>query len=209
MKIKVCGMTQIKQVEALEKMGVHYAGFIFYSKSPRYVLAHLSKSDIKKIGGNIKKVGVFVNEPLDSLLEIIDSAGLDIVQLHGDETPEYCSTVRKKVKVVKAFQVKSLDGLLENIRQYDAFVDMFLFDTPSIQYGGTGEKFDWNTIKDILVGKPFFLSGGISPDDFEQIEKFGLLPIANDLDALDLNSRFEKSPGIKDLELLESFFNKL
>lgn len=209
MKVKVCGMTQLAQVNALEKMGVDYAGFIFYPKSPRYVLSHLSKSDIKNLKGNIKKVGVFVNEPLESLLETIDTAGLDMVQLHGDETPEYSSKVARHTKVIKAFQVKSPAEMAEKFRQYNSSVDMFLFDTPSASYGGTGEKFDWNGIAKMDVEKPFLLSGGISVDDIESIEKFGHFLVADNLHAIDVNSRFEISPGVKNLEVLDIFLKKI
>lgn len=209
MKVKVCGMTQLAEVNALEKMGADYAGFIFYPKSPRYVLSHLSKFDIKNIQGNIKKVGVFVNEPFESLLETIDTAGLDMVQLHGDETPQYSSKVALHAKVIKAFQVKSLNEMTEKIKQYSSSVDMFLFDTPSANYGGTGEKFEWNDIAKMDVGKPFLLSGGISVDDVESVEKFGHFSVADNLHAVDVNSRFEISPGVKDLKMLDIFLKKI
>ena len=209
MKVKVCGLTQKAQVEALEKMGVHYAGFIFYPQSPRYVLRHLALSEIRLIDGNIKKVGVFVNEPLPSLQQIMVAAGLGVVQLHGDESVDYCKQVIGKASVVKAFQVKSRAEMLEKIDQYKDVVDCFLFDTPSVQYGGTGEKFDWNAIADIEVGKPFLLSGGISSEDIARIDNFHSFPIARDLLAIDVNSRFEVSPGIKDLVMVEEFLKQL
>lgn len=208
MKVKVCGLTQKAQVEALEKMGVHYAGFIFYPKSSRYVLQHLTLADIKTVGVHIQKVGVFVNEPLASLENIIVEAGLDIVQLHGDELVDYCKHVTGKAKLIKAFQVKSQTEMLEKIEQYKDVVDLFLFDTPSVQYGGTGEKFDWNAIAEIKVDKPFLLSGGISHEDIAKIDNFHSFPIAKDLWAIDVNSRFEVSPGVKDLVLLEQFLKQ-
>ncbi|MFT4205298.1 MAG: phosphoribosylanthranilate isomerase [Chitinophagaceae bacterium] len=209
MKVKVCGLTQKAQVEVLEKMGVHYAGFIFYPQSPRYVLNATAKDEIKSIGGNIQKVGVFVNEPLESLIDMIDACGLDIVQLHGDESPEYCRQVAQKTTIIKAFQVKSQSGIQEKVAQYKDVVDLFLLDTPSTAYGGTGEKFDWNDIAQLEIGKPFFLSGGISHKDVAILEKFNRFPIAKDLHAIDVNSCFETVPGIKDLRMLEDFFKQL
>jgi len=209
MKIKVCGLTQKSQVEALAKMGVQYAGFIFYPKSPRYVLRHMTLQDIQNIRYDVQKVGVFVNENLEKVLEMVDAAGLDMVQLHGDETPAYCKTISEHAKTIKAFQVKSQAAMLVHIAEYKNSVDLFLFDTPSSKYGGTGEKFDWNAIADWDLEKEFLLSGGISPQDIEKIDTFSQFPIAKDLHALDLNSQFETEPGVKDLALLENFLKKM
>ncbi|WP_447642234.1 MULTISPECIES: phosphoribosylanthranilate isomerase [Chitinophagaceae] len=209
MKVKVCGLTQKVQVEALAKMGVHYAGFIFYPKSPRYVLNVMTRSEIKSIDGSIQKVGVFVNESLENLIEIVASCSLDIVQLHGDESPGYCRQASQYVKVIKAFQVRNRTEMLDRIAQYKNCVDLFLFDTPSPAYGGTGEKFDWNAIADLNVGKSFLLSGGISAQDVDMLETFSSFPVAKDLHAIDINSRFETKPGVKDLVLLEKFLKQL
>lgn len=209
MKVKVCGLTQKAQVEALEKMGVQYVGFIFYPKSPRYVLDVMTPSEIKSIGGAMQKVGVFVNEPMANLIELVASCGLDIVQLHGDESPAYCQQASQYAKVIKAFQVKSQNEMQEKIIQYNNFADLFLFDTPSPAYGGTGEKFDWKSIAEMEIGKSFLLSGGIAHTDAAILEKFNSFPVAKDLHAIDVNSRFEIKPGVKDLAMLEEFLKQI
>lgn len=209
MKIKVCGLTKVQQVEALDSFGVDYAGFIFYAKSARYVLNSLSKSSIKNINNNIQKVGVFVNESLPDLLDIIEDTAINIVQLHGDETPEYCYNVSKYAKVIKAFQVVNADDLIEKSQKYGDSANMYLLDTPSKQYGGTGKKFDWNLLAEVKMNKHFLLSGGISPEDVDLIKEFKYIDFAKDLHAIDLNSRFETAPGIKDIALLDSFLKKI
>jgi phosphoribosylanthranilate isomerase len=168
MQFKVCGITSIDQATALQAMGVHYIGFIFYPSSKRYVLEKLSSPDLanfRPIG--VKKVGVFVNEPLDQLLHIVLEAGLDLVQLHGDETPDYCATVRQKVETIKVFRV---GAAVPDVTSYEAVVDHFLFDTDSALYGGTGQHFNWELIKGSTIPKPFFLSGGIGPNDVQGIQ---------------------------------------
>jgi phosphoribosylanthranilate isomerase len=145
MQFKVCGITNIAQANALQSMGVQYIGFIFYPSSKRYVLEKLSLDDLanfKPIG--VKKVGVFVNEPLDHLLQIVQAAGLDLVQLHGDESPEYCAEVRQKVATIKVFRV---GASVPDFAAYESVVDYFLFDTDSALYGGTGQHFNWELIK--------------------------------------------------------------
>ncbi len=209
MKVKICGLTQKSQVEALAKMGVHYAGFIFYPKSPRYVLHSMTEPEIKSIEGHIQKVGVFVNEQLEHLIELIGSCGLDIVQLHGDESLDYCKAASQYARVIKAFQVKNQTEMEEKIIQYRDCVDLFLFDTPSPKYGGTGEKFDWNTIANMEIGKPFLLSGGISDKDVDILVKFNSFPVAKDLHAIDLNSRFEIQPGVKNIDVLDTFLKQI
>jgi phosphoribosylanthranilate isomerase len=134
MQFKVCGITSIEQATALQAMGVHYIGFIFYPSSKRYVLEKLSLADLANFKPtDAKKVGVFVNEPLEQLLEIAQAACLDLVQLHGDESPEYCATVRQKVETIKVFRV---GASVPDVAAYESVVDHFLFDTDSTLYGG-------------------------------------------------------------------------
>ncbi|MCK9402272.1 MAG: phosphoribosylanthranilate isomerase [Chitinophagaceae bacterium] len=206
MRIKVCGMTSAGQVLQLDDMGVEFAGFIFYPKSPRYVYKFMSRPEIKKIKGRgINKVGVFVNAPLEEVLQAVDDCGLYLVQLHGDETPKYCEKIADYVTVVKAFRLREDENILWKVKDYRDIADMFLFDTEGAGYGGTGRKFDWKMLQGLNIGKPFFLSGGIEPGDTDKLKEFVKDPVAKDLFSIDVNSRFEISPGIKDMNKLKDF----
>jgi len=205
MQFKVCGITSIEQASALQAMGVHYIGFIFYPSSKRYVLDKLSLADIANFKpADAKKVGVFVNEPLGQLLEIAQAASLDLVQLHGDESPEYCATLRQKVETIKVFRV---GAVVPDFTAYESVVDYFLFDTDSTLYGGTGQHFNWELIKGSTIPKPFFLSGGIGPNDIQGIQVMEKTKAGKSLLALDINSQFELAPGMKDLEKIKIFIN--
>lgn len=204
MRIKVCGMTQQEQVESLATLGVSFAGFIFYPKSPRYVFREMTASQIRKIN-NINKVGVFVNAPMDEVLHLVDECRLQMVQLHGDETPKYCERIADYVSVVKAFRMSENDNLEWMTRPYEEVCDHFMFDTMGSGYGGTGKKFDWTVLKGQQINKPFFLSGGIEPEDVNLIKNFAQEPVAKDLFAIDINSKFESVPGVKDLNKVQEF----
>ena len=208
MRIKVCGMTLPEQVEGLPDMGATFAGFIFYPKSPRYVFRHLTSAQIKKIN-TINKVGVFVNSSIEEVLLMVDECRLHMVQLHGDESPKYCERIADYVSVVKAFRVSDNDSIEWMIRPYMDVCDMFMFDTMGAGYGGTGKKFDWNMLKGSNIGKPFFLSGGIQPDDTNALIEFKDEPVSKALFAVDINSRFETSPGVKDMKKVEKFIKDL
>ena len=156
MRIKVCGMTKAEQVEQLNEMGIEFAGFIFYPRSPRYVHKSMSATEIKKIKGKINKVGVFVNTPVEEVLKTVDQCGLYVVQLHGDESPKFCERIADYITVVKAFRLTEDDNVLWRIKDYMDVVDMFLFDTEGAGYGGTGKKFNWDLLKGLNINKPFF-----------------------------------------------------
>lgn len=206
MRTKVCGMTNAEQVMQLDEMGVEFAGFIFYPKSPRYAYRFMPRPEIKKIRGKgINKVGVFVNADVEELLRTVDDCGLYLVQLHGDETPKYCEHVANYVTVIKTFRLRENENVPWKIKDYMDIADMFLFDTDSAAYGGTGKKFNWDMLKGLNIGKPFFLSGGIGAGDLEALAAFSKDPVAKDLFSIDVNSRFEISPGIKDMEKLKQF----
>lgn len=208
MRIKVCGMTQKEQVDSLADLGVSFAGFIFYPKSPRYVFREMTASQIRKVN-NINKVGVFVNAPMDEVLHLVDECRLQMVQLHGDETPKYCDRLADYVSVVKAFRLSDNDSVEWMTHPFDDVCDHYLFDTMGAGYGGTGKKFDWTVLKGQQINKPFFLSGGIESGDEEHIRNFATDPVARNLFALDINSKFEVSPGVKNLELVKDFTSKL
>lgn len=208
MRVKVCGMTQPDQVEKLAGLGVSFAGFIFYPKSPRYVFKHMTTTQIRK-ENQLNKVGVFVNAPIEEVLHMVDECRLHLVQLHGDEPPKYCEKLADYVSVVKAFRLSDNDSVEWMIRPYQDVCDMFLFDTMGAGYGGTGKKFDWTVLKNTDIGKPFFLSGGIEPGDEDQLREFEKEPAAKALFALDINSKFETSPGFKDLDKVAEFVQKM
>ena len=210
LRVKVCGMTSADQVMALDDMGVEFAGFIFYPNSPRYVLKHMQPADIKRIKGKgINKVGVFVNAPVEEVLKVVDDCGLYLVQLHGDETPKYCEKIADYVTVVKAFRIREEENVLWKVKDYRDIADMFLFDTEGVGYGGTGKKFNWEVLKGLHIAKPFFLSGGIGPDDVDTIAAFAKDMVAKDLFSLDINSKFETVPGIKNMHLINSFIDSI
>ena len=208
-RIKVCGMTLPEQVNALDSMGVDFAGFIFYPKSPRYVGHKISPEKMKKIKGRIAKVGVFVNMPYEELMQTVENYRLDMVQLHGDETPRFCEQVANYVTVIKAFRVSENDPIDWMVRPYHEGSDMFMFDTLGAGYGGTGKKFDWQLLKERPVDKMFFLSGGIEPGDEEKLKAFAQEPAAKKLFAIDMNSKFEVSAGVKDIERVRKFVTTL
>ena len=210
MRIKVCGMTRPEQVIQLDEMGVEFAGFIFYPKSPRYVFSHMSKEQLKKLKGQqINKVGVFVNTPAEEVLQMVDACGLYLVQLHGDESPRYCEKISNYVTVVKAFRMREGENIIWRAKDYQDVCDMFLFDTEGAGYGGTGKKFNWNILKGENVRKPFFLSGGIQPEDVDLLKEFQKESVAKDLFAIDINSKFEVAPGLKNIEMIKAFVNDL
>lgn len=210
MRIKVCGMTKVEQVLQLDEWGVEFAGFIFYPKSPRYVLSHMSKEQLKKLKGKqINKVGVFVNTPVEEVLQMVDACGLYLVQLHGDENPRYCEQIANYVTVVKAFRLREGEDILWRAKDYQDAADMFLFDTEGAGYGGTGKKFNWDLLKGGNVRKPFFLSGGIQPEDVDLLKTFQQESVAKDLFAIDINSKFELAPGLKDMDKIQTFVKVL
>ncbi len=204
MNIKVCGITQFKQLQQLEALNIDYAGLIFYKDSPRYMADKILSKEIKQADFDLKKVGVFVNPSYSDLLDAIDDYGLDIVQLHGNETPELCEELSAEVEVIKAFRIEdssvNIDKLVE---PYDAVCDYYLFDTAGLKesFGGTGKQFDWSILKKAKIEKPFFLSGGIGPGDAEKVKSFN----HPDFFAIDVNSKFEISPGIKDMAAILKF----
>ena len=201
MNIKVCGITQLKQLQQLDGLNIDFAGFIFHKDSPRYVVGKISKEDVQATDFDVKKVGVFVNAGYDEIMEAVEDYGLDVVQLHGDESPELCEELSDDVEVIKAFSISadttSIDAL---VADYDAVCDYYLFDTMGTNgaVGGTGKQFDWSLIKKSKIEKPFFISGGISVEDASKIKAFK----HPDFMGIDVNSKFEKEPGVKDMVLI-------
>jgi phosphoribosylanthranilate isomerase len=209
MRVKVCGMTQLEQVRKLDEEGVDFAGFIFYSRSPRFVGRHFKAEQLKRAKLRLGKVGVFVNSPYDELLRQVDEFGLDMVQLHGDETPRFCEQVANYDNVIKVFRLGEDDPIDWLVRPFQDSCDMFLFDTEGAGYGGTGKKFNWDLLKNATIDKIFFLSGGIEAGDTEKLKAFANEPVAKKLFSIDINSKFEISPGVKDLVKVKGFLTGL
>jgi phosphoribosylanthranilate isomerase len=203
MNIKVCGITEMKQLQQLDGLEIDFAGLIFYKDSPRYIGDKISKKELKKADLDTKKVGVFVNPEMIDVLDAIDEYGLDAVQLHGDESPEMCEDLSSEVEVIKVFSIKdNKEDIDAMIADYDAVCDYYLFDKATdYSIGGTGQQFDWNILAKAKIEKPFFLSGGISVEDVAKIKLFK----HPDFFGVDINSRFEIAPGIKDMAKLLQF----
>jgi phosphoribosylanthranilate isomerase len=193
----------------LGELGVEFAGMIFYHKSPMFVLKHLTGVQVKRAKLKVYKVGVFVNAPYDEIINHTENFGLDMVQLHGDETPKFCEKVSDYISVIKAFRLTDTDNIPWMIKDYMEAVDMYMFDTIGAGYGGTGKKFNWQMLHGLNIGKPFFLSGGIEPTDTTTIKEFAKEDVAKDLFALDVNSKFEKIPGVKDMEMVRRFVEEI
>jgi phosphoribosylanthranilate isomerase len=208
MKLKVCGITQLEQLEALDALHVDYAGLIFYDQSRRYVINKLEAAAVRSLLLSLKKVGVFVNASEHNIMTQIEDFGLDIVQLHGDETPGFCNHISDQVTVIKAFRItptneQNIDWM---IRPYEEYCDYYLFDTNSKNaYGGTGQQFDWDILKNNKINKPFFLSGGIGLKDVQKLRSFHH-PFFY---AVDVNSRVEITEGVKDIAAIKTLISRL
>jgi phosphoribosylanthranilate isomerase len=202
--IKVCGLTRLDDLPRLEAMGVDFAGMIFYPSSPRSVVNLHQANLARSYHGHLRKVGVFVNATFEMIEEAVATYGLQVIQLHGEETPAYCCRLRELgLVLIKAFPVAS--DQFPDTQPYQASCDYFLFDTASVKKGGTGKRFDWQKL-DAYQGKtPFFLSGGIGLEHVPDI-----LSLKHpQLYGVDINSRFEIAPGIKDLEQIKQFICQL
>lgn len=200
MKIKICGMKYPENIQAVADLQPDYIGFIFYDKSKRYVLDSNKDAFSNFIFQDtlrVQKVGVFVNEDIKNVIRLATEYDMNILQLHGDETPEYCENLRLLgFTIIKAFGIYS-DFDFSILDEYGDVCDYFLFDTQSKEYGGTGNHFDWNLLKQYNNLKPIFLSGGLEIQDIPTIQD--LLKEVN-IYALDFNSKLEIDYGVKDVE---------
>jgi len=220
--IKVCGMRDANNIREVERLrvgdgtsgmahGIDLMGFIFWSKSGRYV------SEIPAyMPEKCKRVGVFVNEDIETIRQIIHDYGLDIIQLHGTESPDYIRSLRSicvdDIAIIKAFNIATISDL-EQSKPYVGIADYFLFDTRmppeetrgGLPPGGTGKKFDWSVLEAYDGQTPFFLSGGIGPDDATRVKEM----FSKKCVGIDLNSKFEVEPGLKDINKLKQFLEQL
>lgn len=199
MIIKVCGMNTIENLRLIAESSIDWIGFNFYPKSKRFIPFMKDCPLAKWKHPNIKKVGVFVNEEIENVKSIVDRFGLDFVQLHGGESAEYCQRVSSFCKVIKVFSVSSTFDF-SKLDAFD-FCEYFLFDTATPYFGGSGEKYDWDILKEYKLKIPFLLSGGLGPEDAEGLLNFKHHAYVG----IDINSRFEISPGRKDREKVFSF----
>jgi len=199
--IKICGMREPKNMLEVANLKPDLMGFIFYPASPRYINKNLDPEIFTKISPDIKKVGVFVNNNFDEINETSGKYSLDMVQLHGDESPEICRRLSEAgIHVVKSFNIKDSTGF-KLCPEYVSCTNYFLFDAPTSMHGGSGAKFDWKILDNYELDHPFFLSGGIAPGDVYNIQE-----ITNPaFYGIDLNSRFELKPGLKDVKILKKF----
>lgn len=198
-------MRNPSNIEELVKLSPDYIGFIFYPKSKRFIGDQISDDIHALIPVYIQKVGVFVDEPFESLLEKFRNNKLDMIQLHGSELPGYCERLKKlDIRVIKVFNISS-DFDFGMVECYNQYCDYFLFDTAGELPGGTGTKFDWEKLNQYSGEKPFFLSGGIQPSDAQRIKS---LTVKN-LHAIDVNSGFELEPGLKDIPTLKKFVEEI
>ena len=205
MQIKICGMKYPENILEVSTLHPDYMGFIFYLKSPRFA-DRLDLSVLNSLPKNIKKVGVFVNESLENILTCIEKYNLDAVQLHGADNKKLCREIKEEAKtmVIKVFPIMASYNL-KVTKDYEEVADLFLFDTKTDLYGGSGQKFNWNILHDYQGEKDFLLSGGISADDVKAIRKIEHPKMIG----VDLNSRFEIKPGLKNVEMLRNFIEEL
>lgn len=196
--IKVCGMRNPENIQELEALGIDFMGLIFYPKSKRFVSGKIPKT-------NIPKIGVFVNEEINVIEEKVNKYDLSFLQLHGDESPEFCESLKNKGhQIIKAFRVD--DHFDFNItKAYEAHCHYFLFDAKGKDYGGNGIIFNWDILNQYQGVLPFFLSGGINIDSAKSIIDFN----HEKLFSLDINSGFEIEPGLKNIHLIQKFISKL
>ena len=202
-------MCEPENLEQLCSIEPDYVGYIFYQKSKRFVGVSPDPALFKIPPADILKVGVFVNEEMDQVIQKVDEHQLDLVQLHGNESPGYCGKLMGLgIRVIKAISPggvapgSNIQTCDTEIEDYKEMVQTLLFDTPGPGWGGTGQKFDWSLLKELNVTLPYILSGGIGPEDAKALRELK----QQNLQGIDLNSRFELSPGVKDIALLNDFF---
>ena len=209
MRIKVCGMRDPGNIVDLALLEPDYMGLIFYPKSKRFA-ENPDKGILKHLPDSVKITGVFVDEKIEVILQKVDEYGLNAVQLHGYESVIFCKQLRdlldvslnfKKVEIIKAFGIfPEFD--FNQLKPFNNVVDYFLFDTKTSEHGGSGITFDWKILEQYKGQKPYFLSGGLSPENISEINNLGF----KQLFGIDLNSKFELEPGLKDINRLQSAF---
>jgi phosphoribosylanthranilate isomerase len=204
-RVKVCGMTNPDNIKLVSEAKPDFLGFIFFQGSPRYVGEDPESGLFHNIPGSIKKTGVFINEENSRIRDLSARRGLEMIQLHGEESPVSCLQLRSSgLIIVKSFNIDD-NFNFDTLGKYMPVCDYFLFDTKTLIPGGSGKKFNWRKLEEYSMDKPFFLSGGIGPEDcysVKALETRGLFGV-------DINSRFETSQGIKDPVRVKKFIEKI
>lgn len=225
--VKVCGMCDGENMRQVAELGADWIGMVFWDRSPRNVTMIPTNAGIIPDRASLspiatsrlpQRVGVFVDEMAQNIITRVVNFKLDLVQFHGSESPTLIRNLRRTldpdirpgIKFIKAVSIGCRDDV-EAYRQYEDCVDYFLFDTKCTTVGGSGEQFDWTVLDAYDGGRPFLLSGGIGPDDAERINAFfnSGSPAADKCIGIDLNSRFETKPGMKDVEALRHFLSQI
>ncbi|MGB5770990.1 MAG: phosphoribosylanthranilate isomerase [Crocosphaera sp.] len=206
MRVKICGITQAQQAQAIASLGATALGFICVGRSPRYVNAQQIQAIIETLPTQVDCIGVFANASLTEIEQVLKATKLTGIQLHGDESPQFCAQIKQlfpHLEVIKAFRIKTVQSLSE-IAQYVEEIDTLLLDAyhPQ-QLGGTGKTLNWDTLGTFKPDIPWFLAGGLTPDNIQQAFQF-LTP-----DGIDLSSGVERSPGDKDLSKVAQLFKRL
>lgn len=205
LKVKVCGMKHRDNITELLALQPDLIGLIFYPKSPRFAEPELEAELLASLPASVQRVGVFVNEPVAEILGKVRQYGLTAVQLHGEEPPETCRQLQEEgLRVLKVFSIGQ-DFDFGALKGYEKVCDYFLFDTKGQSYGGNGVTFDWTVLDEYRLPVPFLLSGGIGPEHAEAIRQLRHPQLAG----IDLNSRFETSPGRKDIALIGTLLEEL
>lgn len=201
LNVKVCGMKKISNILDIQNVYPNYIGFIFYNDSIRFVGNNFIVPNLEKS----KKVGVFVNDIANNVIHKSIINKLDYVQLHGNESPSYCYNIMNKgMKIIKAFGINA-EFDFNKIKSFEDTCSYFLFDNKTMCYGGSGKKFNWNKINEYNIKVPFFISGGISIDDIKAILSFSHPQFFG----IDINSQFEIEPGIKNINKVKNFIQKI
>lgn len=206
MRLKICGITNLEQAEAIASLGVDTLGFICVNDSPRYVKAEDIKVITSKLPSEISKVGVFVNQRVEEIVNIVTEAGLTAIQLHGDETPSVCAQLRELLpdrEIIKVFRYQNQDSLA-HLDDYLSLIDTILLDTYQKEvYGGTGKTFNWSELADFRPPRPWLLAGGLNSEN--------VVLALNTLkcDGIDVSSGVESQPGEKDLNKIQQFLDHL
>ncbi|HPH30952.1 MAG TPA: phosphoribosylanthranilate isomerase, partial [Chitinophagaceae bacterium] len=180
-----------------------------YPSSPRYMRQKISPEKMKQLKGKFARVGIFVNARYDELVRTVEEYRLDMVQLSGDETPEYCNKIADFISVIKVFRLAGKEHLDPLTIPYKNVCDFFMFDTAGTGYGSTGKKFNWKLLEKSPPSKPYFLSGGIELSDVEKLKNLAAGPAGVKLFAVDVNSQFEMGAGVKDMNKLKQFIDQL
>ena len=200
-KLKICGMKETENITEISALQPDYLGFIFWEKSKR----NMTLDVIPELPETIKKVGVFVDASIQEIAAKINQYQLDVIQLHGNESVIFCRNVKKLgVEVIKVFSMNS-NFNFSLVKEYVLAVDYFLFDTKGKLPGGNGVTFDWKILENYHCDTPYFLSGGIGTTEIDGLKEFLKSPAAKKCYAIDVNSRFEKKPGIKNKIKLQKF----